>query len=123
VPFTADDFVVGLRRQVPRAGALIDEHRSFYDDLLLHVLVADLRRMALDLFESGDAEGLVQLLDVIDHGIREGDDAVRNAVAVSFIEDTGCWEPAMQGFIDTWPPAIRTEADRQSRASPGEGAP
>lgn len=114
MPLTADDFVVELRRLVPGADALIDEHQSFYGDVMLHVLVADLRRMALRWFESSDAEALARLLDVIDRGIREGDDAVRNAVAVSFIEDTGCWDPAMQGFMDTWPPAMKAEAARQS---------
>jgi len=36
-------------------------------------------------------------------GLSQGDDHVHHAVPVSFVEDTGWWEPEMQAFIATWP--------------------
>jgi hypothetical protein len=53
------------------------------------------------------------LLVVMDKGLREGDEDVENAVAVSFVENTGCWDPAMLPFIATWPEDLKAEAERQ----------
>ncbi|WP_155859542.1 hypothetical protein [Cellulomonas sp. KRMCY2] len=46
-------------------------------------------------------------------GLRQGDDHVRGAIAVSFVEDTGWWEPEMQPFIATWPAELVNELARQ----------
>jgi hypothetical protein len=45
--------------------------------------------------------------------LQEGDERVENAVAVSFVEDTGWWESDMVAFVASWPTPLRAEADRQ----------
>jgi hypothetical protein len=70
-------------------------------------------RFAIATFEHGDVELLRSLLAVIDAGLREGDEYVENAVSVSFVENVGWWEPEIQPFLATWPPALQAEADRQ----------
>jgi hypothetical protein len=51
------------------------------------------------------------LLAVVHKALREGDEDAENAVAVSFVEDTGWWEPAMRTFITTWPDGLKAEAE------------
>ncbi len=93
---------------------MVDEHLRDQDgELLLHLLVADLRRFAIATFESGDEDLSHRLLSAMDIGFREGDEEVENAIAVSFVEDTGWWDPAMQPFIASWPNGLQAEVTRQ----------
>ena len=73
--------------------------------------------MAIALFEERETEALRRLLGVMDAGLRDGDEYVVNAVAVSFVEDTPWWDEAMEPFITAWPPGLRAEAERQRRWS------
>lgn len=81
------DFVDLLLRTVPEAG---DLHRQHLEDnlgeVLLHLLVADVRRLTLRAFETVDRGLLRRCLEVMDASLREGDVPLRNAVAVSFVE-------------------------------------
>ncbi|MEW6153554.1 MAG: hypothetical protein AB1673_06145 [Actinomycetota bacterium] len=116
---TEADFVRSLVDEAPEIRDLIDVHlRDQSGELLLHLLVADVRRVAVDAFQRGDGDLLRRLLDLLDRALREGDELVENAVAVSFVEDTGWWEPAMRPFIDAWPAALRAEALRQQSSDP-----
>ena len=45
------------------------EHVKDYDELLLYLLTADLRRYAIDIFTSGQSDVLRRLLDVIDRAL------------------------------------------------------
>ena len=81
--------------------------------MLLHLLVADVRRFALASFDRGDDAVTPPLLDFLALALRTGDAHLRNAIAVSFVEGTGCWDPAMQPFIATWPPALAAEVELQ----------
>ena len=110
---TATYFLSVLERDVPETQALVAQHFDDYDGLLLHLLVADLRRFAIQFFEAGQSDVLERLLAVLEVALRDGSDDVENAVAVSFVEDAGWWDPAMQPFIEAWPPGLRAEADRQ----------
>lgn len=92
---------------------MVDEHLADNDGLLLHLLMADLRRLAVQSFEGGQSEVLDRLLVVLDVALSEGTDDVQNAIAVSFVEDTGWWAPAMQSFIESWPAGLRAEVVRQ----------
>lgn len=116
---TEADFVRSLVDEAPEIRDLIDVHlRDQSGELLLHLLVADVRRVAVDAFQRGDGDLLRRLLDLLDRALREGDELVENAVAVSFVEDTGWWEPAMRPFIDAWPAALRAEALHQQSSDP-----
>ena len=116
---TEADFVRSLADEAPEVRGLVDEHlRDQSGELLLHLLVADVRRAAVDAFQQGDGDLLRRLLDLLDRSLREGDERVENAVAVSFVEDAGWWDPAMRPFIDAWPAALRAEAQRQQGGDP-----
>jgi hypothetical protein len=118
VPLTTEQFVELLRRGCPEAAPLIDEHLLGFDgEILLHLLVADVRRLALAFFEARDIRALDRCLDVVAAGLRDGDEYVENAVAVSFVEDAAWWDEAMSPFIAAWPGALRAEAERQRAAS------
>ena len=111
---STEGFVDGLREAVPMTRSLVDEHIEEYDDdVLLHLLVADVLRFAIASFERGDEAVTTPLLDYVDLALRTGNDQVENAIALSFVEDIGWWEPAMQAFIMTWPPALAAEVERQ----------
>jgi hypothetical protein len=82
----SSEFVGRVTDRVPEAGATVHEHLEDNEgELLLHLLMADLRRLAVAWFEDGALEPLQRLLTVVDAGLAEGDEGVENAVAVSFI--------------------------------------
>jgi hypothetical protein len=118
MPLTRLDFVTLVTSRVPEADATVTAHLQDSGELLLHLLVADLRRLAVQWFDARKNEPLRRLLNVIEAGLREGDEDVENAVAVSFVEDTGWWDESMQPFIAIWPAGLTRELDRQRRASP-----
>jgi hypothetical protein len=118
MPFTRLDFLRLVTSRVPEADATVTAHLQDSGELLLHLLVADLRRLAVQWFDARKNEPLRRLLNVIEAGLREGDEDVENAVAVSFVEDTGWWDESMQPFIAIWPAGLTRELDRQRGASP-----
>lgn len=123
VSVSPQEFLAELSSVVPESQELVAEHLEFYEELLLHILVADLRRMALAMFEQGEMERLERLLAVLDRSLAEGDEFVSNAVAVSFVEDTGWWDPEMSGFMTAWPDGLKEEVERQRQWRDGTGAP
>jgi hypothetical protein len=117
VKMTSGGFVVGLLAALPEASLVVRQHLDDHDgSLLLHLLVADLRRLLLDAWARGD-EALGQRgLAFLDSALAAGDDRVSNAVAVSFVEDIGWWETEMQPFLTTWPGGLLAEVERQRAA-------
>ena len=55
-------------------------------------------RFTISSFENGDLDVMHRCLAVMSAGLEDGDDYVENAVAVSFVEDTGWWEPGMEAL-------------------------
>ena len=115
-----EQFVVQLRRDFPESHSTIEEHRRDFDgEVLLHLLVADVLRLAIDLFETHQTEALDRCLKVVATGLAEGDEYVNNAIAVSFVEDTPWWDETKFPFIAAWPEVLRAEAERFRTASGG----
>lgn len=110
---TATDFLDALARDVPECQPVVVEHLEDHDRLLLHLLTAELRHFAIQSFETGQHSILERLLALVDVALRDGTDDVQNAIAVSFVEDTGWWDRATEPFIDAWPAGLRAEVDRQ----------
>lgn len=110
---TPEAFVDQLRAEVPEAGALVDAHLDEYDELLLHLLVADLRRVLTQAFRDGNVDLVRRGLDVLERALVTGEAGVVNAIAVSFVEGSGGVDPGTQTFIDAWPAALRAEMERQ----------
>ena len=118
VTMTAEDFLSALASEVPETQPVGRGHFEDNDELLLHLLTADLRRYAIGTFASGQSDVLRSLLGVIDRALLLGNDYVSNAIAVSFVADSGWWDPAMQPFI-----ASRRRACRPRRAGNGNPGP
>jgi hypothetical protein len=117
VTLTRGQFVVSVLASLPEASAVVAEHLDDQEgELLLHLLVADLRRLLLDAWQRQDQDVLHRGLTFLDAALTTGDEYVNNAVAVSFVEDIGWWEADMQPFIASWPKALATEVERQRSA-------
>ena len=115
---TAEGFLSALASEVPETQPVVRGHVEDCEELLLHLLTADLRRYAIDIFASGPSDVLRRLPGVIDRALLLGNDYVSNPIAVSFVEDSGWWDPAMQPFIASWPPGPQAEARRQRESRP-----
>lgn len=118
---TEREFVARLSTVCPETQPIVDEHLADFDnEILLHVLIADVRRFAIASFEGEHIELLKRCLDVVDTGMSDGDDYVRNAIGVSFVEDTPLWDAEMRPYVATWPAALRDEAERQRNWRQGD---
>ena len=108
---TVTDLLDALDIKVPEFRPLMDEHVEDNGVVHLHLLIADLRRYVNQSCTAGQSDVLCRLLAVVDHALHNGTGDVRNAVAEWFVEDTGWWDPAMQPFIEAWPPGLRAEVE------------
>ena len=110
-----ESFVELLIQLVPESRNLVDEHFADYDELLIHLLMSDLLRFATAAFAHDDIDLTQRLLQFLDHALREGDERVNNAVAVSFVENIGTHEGETPEFVASWPRGLLDERDRQRR--------
>ena len=111
---TKETFVVALLDAVPECQPLVTEHWNDFDgDVLLHLLVAEVRRLTEDAWRRRDDALMRRCLDFLDLALRTGDEQVDNAVSISFVEDTGWWDSALSDYIASWPPALVAEVERQ----------
>ncbi len=113
---STDDFVSLLLAVGPEVRQIYDEHLADFDEVLLHLLVVNVRDLMISAFDRGDDDLSKRLVAAFDTGLRLGDDRVVNAVAVSFVEDTPWSNPARDAFIASWPPGLRAEAEGQRLA-------
>jgi hypothetical protein len=103
---SATGFVELARIAVPELGPVVDEHLRDYDEVLIHLLLPDLLRYAVIRFHEGDKSGSDAVLNLVEHGLLEGDDHLENAVAVSFVENVGAFSGETPEFISSWPAAL-----------------
>jgi hypothetical protein len=113
VNLTTGEFVAHLVETCPELRPCLEEHLRDNGEVLLHLLVADVLRFAISKFEESSEDDLARCLAAVATGLTDGDERVENAVAVSFVEDTGWWDDTMAPFIATWPEALKAEAQRQ----------
>ena len=116
---TPEAFVDGLLRAAPELRDLLDDHLAAYDELLLHVLMGDLLRSCVAAFHAGEPERAARVLAFLDRALRESDEAVRNAVALSFVAHAGHGPGETEAFLRTWPAGLAAERARQERWSEG----
>lgn len=109
-----EDFLEELAVAVPESGDVVAEHLADNDGLLLllHLLMSDLLRMTVSTYAAGEVAVTERLLAFIDWCLREGDEYVVNAVAVSFVEDFGAHPGESDALLERWPPALRAELGR-----------
>ena len=109
-----ETFLEELGVAVPEAGDVVAEHLADNDGLplLLHLLMSDLLRMTVSTYIAGEVAETDRLLAFIDWCLREGDEYVVNAVAVSFVEDFGAHPGESDALLERWPAALRGELGR-----------
>lgn len=107
-----EGFLGELAAAVPESEDMVAEHLADNDGLLLHLLMSDLLRMTVDTYAAGQVAVTDRLLAFIDSCLREGDDYVINAVAVSFVEDFGAHPGESDALLERWPTALRAELGR-----------
>jgi hypothetical protein len=107
-----DDFAYTLIEAGPLTEALLDADLDDWGELQGHGLLSDLRRAALSAFDRGDRETSRAIVECVTRAFLVADDQLKNAIDVSFIEDTG-WshDPEVQDFVDSWPAELRVEID------------
>ena len=115
-PMTQSQVVGHLASTASAVRNLVDEQVEDNGEVLLHPFVARCRDLAIDALERGESDLSARIVAALDDGLREGDAAVANAIAVSFVEDTPLWDPDRRDFIESWPQALQPEAQRQRRA-------
>ncbi len=81
------DFLPRLADDVPVLEPLVREHLEDNEgELLPHLLLSDVRQWCVE-HVSTDRATVQQVVDGLEAALASGDDAVENAVAVSFVED------------------------------------
>jgi hypothetical protein len=113
VRITETTFLPRLFERVPESRDVYNEHLDGYGEFLLHLFMADLLRFAVSLFQAQEREILRRLLSFIEDCLVDGDVAINNAVAVSFVENVGAEPGETSEFIATWPRGLLAERDRQ----------
>jgi hypothetical protein len=88
VPITRSEFAARLAAVAPPVRHLLEDHLADNGELLLHPFVTRVRDLAIEAFDEGTSKLSGSLVEVFEAGLRDGDAAVENAVAVSFVEDT-----------------------------------
>ena len=110
---TQDGFVHNLVAVVPEAA---ETDRGHLDDqegeLLIHLLMADLLRLTVRVFGDGREDVARRLLEFIDRCLSEGDEYVRNAVSVSFVEHYGSGSDEPEALLSLWPAGLRADLGR-----------
>jgi hypothetical protein len=86
-PRNAADAVVQMVESLPWARDTYEEHLRDNGEVLPHVLMADLRRLFVDLVEAGRREEVERFLNEVETLASSPAESIRNVVDVSFIED------------------------------------
>lgn len=101
-----------LADAVPALRPILDEHASYHDEVLPHVVIADFRNALVEFVESGENGAVSAFLDVLERLAGSPNDAVRNVVGISFLEDGvllsgGREQAALTGLVPRFGPAMR----------------
>lgn len=111
---TKASVVPALIAAAPELQPVLDEHlEDMSGELLPHLLFGDLTRYVTAAHGQGSGERVNRILQFLEDAIQNGDQYVKDLVAVSFIENIGVWEPEMASLVAALPPALRQEARAQ----------
>jgi hypothetical protein len=93
---TRENFFESVLKVAPDFRSTYEEHIKDNDEVLVHLLMADLTRFVLTQCSecAGVPGSILPLLSLLEEGINSSDDYLSNAVAVSFVENLQ-GEPAL----------------------------
>ena len=110
---TQDSFIDNLVAVVPEAAETVRGHLDDQEgELLIHLLMADLLRLTVRVFGDGREDVARHLLEFVDRCLGEGDEYVRNAVSVSFVEHYGFGSDEPEELLSLWPAGLRASLGR-----------
>lgn len=112
--YRQDTLAGELLQAIPEFEPAFAEHlEDMEGDVLYHLLFEDLVRFVKAARGRHDQELVLRTLAFVDQAFQDADAYVANVIDVSFVESFEYWSPGERAFIDTWPPALKAEFDRQ----------
>jgi hypothetical protein len=108
------NFSETLRVQVPGFDRVFREHIQDYDEVLPHVLVAELARfLSADVQKSGSlSAALPPAMDILERGMASNDPKLQELVAVSFLENLDPADASFQEIRRHFGPHMRKQFER-----------
>lgn len=109
---SADAFVRDLVYRIPALKSAYKEHMEANDELLAHVLMADITRFAVSSEEaalggSREAQRIVaHLLSSLEHYMELADPCVVEVISASFLENLDLEDPTTAALISEFGPAL-----------------
>jgi hypothetical protein len=93
---------------IPGADAVLTEHLNDNDEMLPHLLMADLRRFFVSAVEAGDEEVVTAFVVAVEQLASSPLEDVRDTVDASFIEDLvlGADDPRKDAAIEAMRPLM-----------------
>ena len=88
-----EHFVDQLVREIPGVEPILEEHMKDFGEMLPHVFMGELTRYVLYIHkasggvDSNTQDELRQILDRLEEGFAHGNDAVKELIGVSFLEN------------------------------------
>jgi hypothetical protein len=105
-----DQFFRRLIDRVPEILAVADEHRRDYDEVLPHVLMADIRRFVISKLQ--DLATVDAVVACLEEGLASGNQVLQEVIVVSFLENMDPAEPSYDVTANRMGPRLRAELAR-----------
>jgi hypothetical protein len=107
-----EDFVTSIVRAVPELAAVLAEHVADHGVVLPHVFMGDVARFVLArALSPAEQNALRTVLYLMDDGLRNGSDDVKELVVVSFVENLIGEESAVRTLRPLFKPALKAQVD------------
>ena len=94
-----ESFMHSILRAIPGLSDLFREHEAEYGEMLPHVLLADVTRLALEWGQEAHADSVIarapleSLVETLEQAMQSGPESVRELVVVSFLENLDWRDP------------------------------
>jgi hypothetical protein len=111
-------FVQTVLDRVPLLHPIYQEHVRYYDELIPHVFMGDISRVAGDLHaralggDNAADEALSELLTALESGMASPESSVQEMITVSFLENLDLEDFALEDFRQRLGPALRRQLER-----------
>jgi len=110
---TTASFIEELLRRVPDLKPIYDEHLFDNDALLPHVFMGDVTRFSVAGAGNPRMEAsITNLLEHLEDGLRIGNDAVKELICVSFVENLIGESTALKALKLSMGPMLKTEVEK-----------
>jgi len=106
------EFLEALLERIPKLSSLYDKHIQDNDELLSHLLMADLTRFAVKESRNPEAQSVIaEMFEYLEEGLLTGSKEVRELIGVSFAENLRGEHVALEFLRPLMRPRLRSEVD------------